>query len=830
MAGQGPSVGQDGNIYVVSGNGTTNPSNTATSGRSSSLVKLTPQLTTLDWFTPANYAYLDPSDLDYGSDGVLIVPNSTTTVSGSKEGISYVVDYNNMGRLSPTNSKVKDTLEFNPNRVGFCHVHGSPVYAQLGSSEFVYAWSESFNLRQFTFDRSSGTFILPYIQGPRKLDNGMPGAMLSLSSNGTDTSSAIIWASFPTSGNANSQVRPGTFAAYRANKVSLAELWNSDQKADDTVGKFAKFNTPTVANGKIYLATFSKAVKVYGLSCPLANLQYGNGTGLKGEYFTNTLPASAFPASATTTQTDPAINFNWGSNSPAPGISADNFKVRWTGKLRPLTDDSYTIYLNASDGVRLWINNTLLIDSWTTKTATSYSYSIPLLKATDYDIKIEYYSGTNAASCILQWSANGICKQNIPTTQLFPAPTCISNGTGLLAEYFTNTQPSAPFPVTATVTTTEPTINFNWGSGSPAGISTDLFKARFTGSVQSLDSGVYTFYVTADDGFRLWVNNQLLIDRWVDQSATTEYSGSISLQQCTKNAIRLEYYENRFDAVCKLKWSSATIVKQPIPTAQLYPATVTCVNNGTGLMAEYFTNTSPAAAFPATATVTTTVPTIDFNWASGSPAGISTDLFKARFTGYVQNSDAGVYTFYLTSDDGARLWVNNQLLIDRWVDQSATTEYSATINLPQCTKNSIRLEYYENRFDAVCKLKWSGPTIAKQAISSSQLFLPGTQLLGPATPVLTDFNNQTISENKDFVVYPNPNGTHSLTISANANIQQGGQIMIYNMMGQLVINNSISAAGTKNGMVTIPLHLARGVYVIKLSAGSIIYSSKLIVL
>ena len=120
-----------------------------------------------------------------------------------------------MGRFNSTNSQVKDTLEFNPNRLGFVHVHGSPVYAQLSEGEFVYAWSESFNLRQFTFDRNTGTFLNTYKQGNRKLDNGMPGAMLSISSNGADTSSAIVWACFPTSGNANNQVRPGTFAAYR---------------------------------------------------------------------------------------------------------------------------------------------------------------------------------------------------------------------------------------------------------------------------------------------------------------------------------------------------------------------------------------------------------------------------------------------------------------------------------------------------------------------------------------------------------------------------------------------------------------------------------------
>ena len=662
MAGQGISVGKDGNLYVVTGNGTTSADNTKVSGRSESLIKLTPQLTPLDWFTPANYDYLDQADLDYGSDGALIIPNSTTTISGSKEGISYVVDYNNMGRFNPMNSQVKDILEFNPNRLGFVHVHGSPVYARLSEGEFVYAWSESFKLRQFTFDRNTGTFLTTYKQGNRQLDYGMPGAMLSISSDGADTSSAIVWACFPTSGNANNQVRPGTIAAYRANDVSGGELWNSDQNKDDVIGNFAKFNTPTIANGKVFVPTFSKAIKVYGISCSAANLQYGNGYGLKGEYFTNSLPASGFPSSATLVHADRSINFNWGNGGPLPGISAGNFKIRWTGKLRPLTDDNYTIYVTANDGVRLWINNTLLIDSWTNKTVTTHSGNIALLKSTDYDIRIEYYSTTTTtSSCILQWSANSICKQNIPSSQLYPETSkCSSDGTGLMAEYFTNTQPAAPFPATATVKKIEPVIDFDWGTEGPAGISHDNFKARFTGYVQSLDSGRYTFYVTADDGIRLWVNNQLLVDKWIDQAAT---------------------------------------------------------------------------------------------------------------------------------------------------------EYSATITLPQCTKNALRLEYYENSDDAVCKLEWSSPTIPRQVIPQAQLSIE------PDAPAI----------NKDFVIYPNPNNIHSLTVSTTANLQQGGHILIYDMLGQMLINHIVAPSGTQR-IVTIPFDLPRGVYIIKLFAVNKTYTSKFIVL
>ena len=238
--------------------------------------------------------------------------------------------------------------------------------------------------------------------------------------------------------------------------------------------------------------------------------------------------------------------------------------------MRPLTDDTYTIYITANDGVRLWINNTEIINSWSDNIINTYTASIYLQKNTDYEIKLEYYANTNAASCALQWSAPTICREVIPSSQLFaPTASCIGNGTGLIAEYFNNTVIADAFPAIATLIKKEPLINFNWAAGSPPGINKDLFKARFTGYVQSTDEGTYTFYVTADDGVRLWVNNQLLIDAWIDQGAT-EYQSTINLKACTSYAIRIEYYENGGDAVCRLEWAAPFTQRQVIPTAQLY--------------------------------------------------------------------------------------------------------------------------------------------------------------------------------------------------------------------------------------------------------------------
>lgn len=115
-------------------------------------------------------------------------------------------------------------------------------------------------------------------------------------------------------------------------------------------------------------------------------------------------------------------------------------------------------------------------------------------------------------------------------------------------------------------------MNFNWGKTAPAaGMGADTFSVRWTGKVQAKYSQTYTFSTTADDGVRLWVNGQLLINNWTDHAATTN-SGTITLQAGQKYDIKMEYYENSGGAVAKLLWSSASQPLQVVPQSQLYTA------------------------------------------------------------------------------------------------------------------------------------------------------------------------------------------------------------------------------------------------------------------
>ncbi len=148
--------------------------------------------------------------------------------------------------------------------------------------------------------------------------------------------------------------------------------------------------------------------------------------------------------------------------------------------------------------------------------------------------------------------------------------------TGLQGDYFDNMDFTA-----YTLSRLDTTVNFNWGTGSPdPTIGPDTFSVRWTGQVQPQYSQTYTFYTTSDDGIRLWVNGQNIINNWTDHGAT-ENSGTIALVANQKYDIVLEYYENGGSAVAQLSWSSSSQAKQIIPSNRLFPVPAAPANLAT---------------------------------------------------------------------------------------------------------------------------------------------------------------------------------------------------------------------------------------------------------
>ena len=276
-SGMGPAADAQGNIYVVSGNGTVgkgnlfvssgngtnesnpNPDPTDPTNRGESALKLTPSGSTLqvaDYFTPTNYLDLNVNDLDYGVMGSILIPNSNYFLTGCKDGNLYLLNTGGMGGYSSTSNQVAQTIPMNVS------LHCQPSYYKSSSGEFVYIWSENDQLRAFPFNNGRFAFnpVVSTVSGP----GGYCGADLSVSSNGTASGTGIVWATYASSGNAGNKVSPGILRAFDANDITK-ELWNSNQTPGDSPGFYGKYSSPTVVNGHVYLATFSNQVVVYGL-------------------------------------------------------------------------------------------------------------------------------------------------------------------------------------------------------------------------------------------------------------------------------------------------------------------------------------------------------------------------------------------------------------------------------------------------------------------------------------------------------------------------------------------------------------------------------------
>jgi hypothetical protein len=141
-------------------------------------------------------------------------------------------------------------------------------------------------------------------------------------------------------------------------------------------------------------------------------------------------------------------------------------------------------------------------------------------------------------------------------------------GVGLKGEYFTNTTLDGS-PV---LTRIDPQVDFSWGEGSPASdIPTDPFSVRWTGQVEAPFSEDYTFHTLSDDGIRLSLNGQVIIENWSDHGPTWDDSSLIPLTVGQRYTLTLEYYENTRGADAHLEWSSPSTSRQVIPSDRLYP-------------------------------------------------------------------------------------------------------------------------------------------------------------------------------------------------------------------------------------------------------------------
>ena len=276
------------------------------------------------------------------------------------------------------------------------------------------------------------------------------------------------------------------------------------------------------------------------------------GSGWAGAYFANTTLSGA-----AITRADPTVNFSWGTGAPISGIGADNFSARWTGQLTPPKSGTYTFYTQADGGVRLYINDNLVINHWTAG-ANSKTTTYGLTAGKAINVRLEYFDTTGAATAQLLWSGPSLTKAVVPATVMNPA------SAGLTATYFSGTGLT-----TAAVVRLDDTLNFSWGTGSPdSRVPVDNFSARWTGKIKPTTSATYTFYTDAAGGMRLWVNGVELVNNWMLHNLATN-SGKIALTAGTSYDIKVEYQVGTQSAVAKLSWSTSSAAKAIVPQSVL---------------------------------------------------------------------------------------------------------------------------------------------------------------------------------------------------------------------------------------------------------------------
>ncbi len=231
-------------------------------------------------------------------------------------------------------------------------------------------------------------------------------------------------------------------------------------------------------------------------------------------------------------------------------------------------------------------------------------------------------------------------------------------------------------------------IRFDWGLGAPAaGIPADFFSARWTRSVY-FPAGQWRFSVTVDDGVRLWVDGQLIIDEW-HISAPITYSASVLLGR-GDHSLRVEYFENTERAQIRVWWDQQPVAPTPTPTP-FYR------NPWRG---EYFDNRNLSG----NPRFVRDDAAVYFNWNDKGPGGgIPGYDFSVRWT-TTAAFDRATYEFRVKADDGVRLWVDDNLLIDEWHD-SALATYTAQRKM-EAGNHNLRLEYYQAGGAARVEMTW----------------------------------------------------------------------------------------------------------------------------
>jgi hypothetical protein len=319
----------------------------------------------------------------------------------------------------------------------------------------------------------------------------------------------------------------------------------------------------------------------------------------------------------------------------------------------------------------------------------------------------------------------------VPPTPI-PAPTAtplpIQNWRG---EYYANLSLSGP----PFLVRDDPAVDFNWGRGAPiAGAPADNFSVRWTRSL-NFEEGLYRVHLLLDDGARLWVDEQPLLDVWQDgnlREVVVERQVSAG-----NHSLRLEYYEHSGDAVVHLWWEK---IGSPNPYSDW--------------KGEYWSNRD----FAGTPALVRNDQVINFFWHGQAPAsGLPADNFSVRWSRQV-NFEPGLYRFYAEADDGIRIFIDGTSIINEW-HGSGNIVFTSEVTLSG--SRQIVVEYYEQSGEAFVRARW-------ERVTTQPTATPQPNPTATRTPTPTPTSTATLittspSATPTYTPTPTPTSTATAT-------------------------------------------------------------------
>ena len=439
------------NIYVMTGNGTFDPTTGGDYGDSVLKISTASGLSIVDYFTPTNQADLDAADLDLGSGGPMALPGTNLIVGSGKDGLVRVMDSANLGQFSTTTNN--DIQNFQ-GTTGFVFM-GAPIYWNSpNNGPVIYIWSGNDVLKAYKL--VNGLFqTTPVTQSTVSEAQGYSNSVpLSLSANGNQAETGIVWGSGAFSANANRHTVAGILRAFDATDLTH-ELWDSKQNvARDDVGNYAKFSPPTIANGKVYLATFSNQLLVYGLLsdfslsvAPASTMVVGGQSGTSIVTVTATHgfnSAVTLTCAAASLPADASCAFVPGSVTPAASPASSTLTIS-TSAATPIGTSNVTITgtsgsLSHDTSVSLTVNPILPPPDFTIAASSLSPATVPAGGSATSTITIAPVNGFNGTVSL---SCSAITPSVTPLPSCSFNPSSVANGSGTATLTVSTTAPHA---------------------------------------------------------------------------------------------------------------------------------------------------------------------------------------------------------------------------------------------------------------------------------------------------------------------------------------------------------------------------------------------------